>query len=82
MHQSKYEVVDINKNQWYLENKERLFEHKKKYELENKEKFNLVRNQSFVCPCGKKYTHGNRIRHFKTKKHLAYLETLKSHYNI
>jgi len=72
------EQITKYKNQWYLENKERRSEHKKKYELDNKAKFKLVRSQSIDCPCGKKYTHGNRSRHFKSKIHLEHLELINN----
>ena len=37
---------------------------------ENKEKI----NKKFNCTCGGKYTYVNKTKHFKTKKHLKYLE--------
>lgn len=50
---------------------------KKEYTLENKNRFALIKNQILKCECGSNYTHTNRVRHAKTKKHLVYLETLK-----
>ena len=40
------------------------------YRDENKNKL----NEQFTCSCGGKYTHCGRSQHFKTKKHLKYLE--------
>ena len=40
---------------------------------ENKEEV----NKKFNCPCGGKYTKTNKAIHFKTKKHLKYLEDNK-----
>ena len=55
---------------YYSENTETIKIKQKEYIDENKEK----RYEKFTCPCGGKYTHCSRARHFKTKKHLKYLE--------
>jgi hypothetical protein len=48
-------------------------EQKLKYRLDNKEK----RSKKFVCECGGKYTHNDKATHFKTIKHLKYLDNLE-----
>ena len=45
-------------------------EYNNKYYLENKDKI-LVKT---ICECGGHYHVFNKIRHFKTKKHLGFLE--------
>ena len=47
--------------QWYEDNKDKIKEKKKK---------------KFTCECGGIYTQSNKARHFKTKKHLKYIEQL------
>ena len=46
----------------------------KQYKIDTKEKL----KSKTSCVCGGKYTHQNRSTHFKTKKHLKYLNNIKS----
>lgn len=55
------------------ENKEKEIERHKKYNEENKEKL----LEKFNCPCGGKYQYISKVRHNKTKKHIAYLDLLE-----
>ena len=57
---------------YHEENKEKLNEQKKIYRKANKEKLNEKANEKFVCECGGKYTHANKLTHIKTKKHIDY----------
>ena len=50
---------------WYINNKSRFVEYNRRYKDKNNKKCN--------CDCGGKYIHGNKAKHFKTKKHLKYL---------
>ena len=52
------------------ENAVQIKEKKRVYYENNKDKL----NEKFTCSCGGKYICHNRLRHFKTKKHLKYLE--------
>tara|TARA_R100000951_G_scaffold107129_1_gene102219 strand:+ start:69 stop:509 length:441 start_codon:yes stop_codon:yes gene_type:complete len=52
--------------QYYQDNKDRIHEWNKQYRKD-------IINQKFECPCGGKYTHTNKSRHFKSKLHQAYL---------
>jgi hypothetical protein len=65
------------KKQYYLNNKETISESRNKWILNNKERYYENRNQQKICDCGTHYTQSNYARHNKSKKHLAYLETLK-----
>ena len=79
------EEKKIYNKKYYQTNKKELYEKEKekrpqKRELinqqarerykENKEKY----IEHFKCPCGGQYTKQHKSRHFKTKKHLKYLE--------
>ena len=55
--------------EYYEGNKERILEGRKKYHEKNKEKL----NEKHDCPCGGRYTHQNKIQHFKTNMHKKYL---------
>ena len=62
------------------DNKDRINECSKQYYQDNKDKKRQYRkdnidriNEKFECPCGGKYTHTNKSRHFKSKLHQAYL---------
>ena len=70
-HKKEYYKENVDKiRKYYEENSEKILSKCKEYRDENKEK----RYEKFTCPCGGKYTHCSRARHFKTKKHLKYLE--------
>ena len=51
-------------------NKDKLVKNKKEYCILNKDKI----NEKHKCECGGKYTHKHKSRHFKTKKHIQYIE--------
>tara|TARA_R110002153_G_C13022946_1_gene467738 strand:+ start:39 stop:443 length:405 start_codon:yes stop_codon:yes gene_type:complete len=49
-----------------------LNERHKIYRDNNKDKL----KEKFNCDCGGKYTYNHKDSHFRTKKHLAYMETI------
>jgi hypothetical protein len=53
--------------------KEYLKEYKKEYYENNKKKL----NEKINCECGGLYTYNNKARHFKSNKHLKYIESLE-----
>jgi len=55
--------------QYQTENAEKIKEHHKKYRTEHAEKL----HKKYECDCGGKYTHQNKLQHFKSKKHQNYL---------
>jgi len=76
------EQIKEQKTEYYQANKEKIAEHyqankeqiKEKaadYYQANKEKI----AKKFDCPCGGKYTHINKPRHLKTKRHQNWLKT-------
>ena len=62
--------------QWKENNKEKLSVQRKKYNEKNKEKIAERENQKHNCKCGGKFTHQNKSKHVKTKKHMKYIESL------
>lgn len=72
---------------YYQDHKEQILVNNKIYKLMNidkvieanriyKEKHYEKLHEPFKCECGGKYTFNSRAKHFKTKKHLAYLALL------
>jgi len=58
----------------YVEaNKEKIKEYKKKYVEANKEKIKEKGKEKFTCECGGKYIYYNKSHHFKSKKHLKFV---------
>jgi hypothetical protein len=56
--------------EWCEDNKDKKKECDKQYREDNKERI----NKKYNCECGGKYTHKNKAKHFKTKKHIKYFE--------
>lgn len=46
----------------------------KDYHLRNRVSILEKKNEKVECHCGGKYTRGNQSKHFKSKKHMTYLE--------
>jgi len=61
-----------NKKKIRKKNKDKIGQYNKKYYEENKETMKKI---SF-CECGGKYTHVNKARHCRSKKHQKYLTTI------
>lgn len=59
--------------QYHQNNKEAIAARKTEYRQNNKETIRAKKNQKFNCECGGKFTHANKARHFKSKKHQKYL---------
>jgi len=82
-----YEYRQDNKDkiqQYHKDNKDRINEWSKQYRKDNKDRLNECNkqyrkdnehklNEKFECPCGGRYTHKNKSKHFKTKLHQNYL---------
>ena len=63
--------------QYYEANKQEITEYHKRYWETNKAKFSERKKQPYQCPCGSVFRIGDKVRHLKCKKHIAYLESLK-----
>ena len=64
-----------NMKEYYNENKDKILEKNKEWRNNNKDKIKEYRNnnkdrmnETYECKCGGKYTHQNKLKHFKTKK--------------
>jgi hypothetical protein len=58
--------------QWTDDNKEHLKDYKAKWYEDNRKE----RNEKIECECGGKYTKQHKLRHFKSQKHLKYLNEI------
>jgi hypothetical protein len=61
-----------------LTNKEQIADKKKILYLANKEQRKEHCHAKFDCPCGGKYSHGDKSRHLKCQRHTKYLENTQS----
>jgi hypothetical protein len=61
-------------NKYREENKEELQKYQKIYRDENKQQINQKKKQKHTCPCGGHFTTTSKARHFKTLKHIAFVE--------
>jgi hypothetical protein len=57
----------------YNTKEEQKIKYNKQYREKNKEHI----NKKIICECGNKFSHNDKSRHFKSKKHQNYLSTLK-----
>jgi len=69
---NKQELAE-KKKEYREKNKETIAEKKKEHYQNNKEEILEKQSKKFECPCGGKYTHNHKARHFKTKKHIEFL---------
>ena len=75
-YQNDKEHMTNHRKAMYLENKENILNDKKVYYLANKEKINERRCTKVECPCGGCFTLPNKSLHFKTTKHLDFVQSL------
>ena len=64
--------------EYYQDNIESIREHKRKYNNDNRDAIKKKESEKFNCECGGKYTRNHKLCHFKTKKHIAYINSLKN----
>ena len=74
--QDNAEVIKEKRNQYQQDNAEALKAYYKQYQQANAEHIKKRMKQKHICPCGGKYTKQHEARHFRSKKHQKYLETL------
>ena len=88
-YQENKERLKLYQQEYYKENREKCIEKNKKWYLneDNKEKQRAYyqkwlqnngwkRTEKHICECGGKYTYHHQLRHNKSKRHQAYLESL------
>ena len=54
-------------NTYYIKNKDKI-----------KEQSKIYRSEKVLCECGSTYTKEHKQRHFRTKKHIAYMKEKES----
>jgi len=64
------EIIREKKRKYREQNKEIIREKKREYYQKNKE----ILNKKIVCECGVECSKKHQLKHFKTKKHIEYLE--------
>lgn len=67
------EKVNAQKKAYSEANKDKINAKHKKWREENKEKLQQIRSEKHQCPCGGRYTHVNKVKHEKTKKHQQFI---------
>ena len=60
------------KNQWYIDNKARILEQRKSHY----EAYETKRKEPFTCECGSIIQHRDKACHNKSKKHIAFINTI------
>ena len=64
----------IQKQKYYIKNKEKIAIHKKQYLSDNLEAINERRKAVIECICGGHYVRSNKSLHYVSKKHLTNLK--------
>jgi len=62
--------------EWRQDNKDKVKVHNRKYREKHKEKISERRKKIFFCECGGKCVINHKQRHFRTKKHQNYINSL------
>jgi hypothetical protein len=62
--------------QYYIDNKEKISKQTAQYYIDNKEKIRARCAVKKECPCGGRYTHGNKSQHMKSKMHQKYISSI------
>ena len=73
--QENQEVLSEKSKQYYQENKEKLIDKSKQYYQENKEKLIEQHKMKYICECGSETRILHKSRHFKSKKHIDFIES-------
>jgi hypothetical protein len=72
------EQIKENKKAHYLAKKEEINEYYKEYYQANKEQINENAKEKFNCECGSIISKGAKYNHFRSKKHLSYINNFKT----
>ena len=71
------EKIKIAHDEYYNKNKETIDTYKKEYDKINKIELRAKAHEKHNCECGGNFIHGCRARHYKTKKHIDYINSLE-----
>lgn len=68
-------ITDEERKEWYKNQyKMKYYAPKKEWYEKNRDKILEIQNQRYECECGSNIRLGNKSIHFKSQKHLRYLE--------
>jgi hypothetical protein len=67
----KFSEISVKRSEFYKNNKDKILETVTKYRIENRDKI----NEKIKCECGGKFTRNHRAGHYKTSKHLKFLNS-------
>jgi len=63
------EQIKTYQKEYYQDNLEQMKAYRKEYYQDNVEQIKAQQKQKHTCNCGGKYTHANKLSHFKSEKH-------------
>jgi len=67
--------IKERKKEYEQEHKQEIKERKKEYHQEHKQELKEKRNVKHNCECGSIYSYGDKSKHFRTTKHLNYINS-------
>ena len=67
------EYIQEDKRQYHLQNQEKFNEKCRKWYRDNPDKVKAYRTEIIECPCGVNFTKHHKARHFKSQRHINYL---------
>lgn len=72
-YEKKKDIYCQKSREYHADHKEECNNRSSQYYADHKEELSAIRNKKIMCGCGFEYTHINRIRHEKSKRHQYYL---------
>ena len=72
-YQSNKEIIQQYKKEYYIKNWDALQSHKKEYRELHKDEIHEQHGKKETCLCGTIFTHSNKARHNRSKKHQAWI---------
>ena len=72
--QKNNDILSEQKKTYYKDNKEAMTEKNRRYRNVNSEEIKAKKLLKFNCECGGKYAHCQKQRHFRTARHIKFLE--------
>ena len=70
--------IKEQRKQHYVDNKQEILEKKKQYYVDNNQEILEHSKQKYNCCCGGRYTNAHKNRHFKSPKHLTFINSLET----
>ena len=69
------DTISEQRKQYRENNEDTIRAARKRYYEDNKHAILLKRHEKHDCPCGGRFTHGDRVKHERTQKHQEYLSS-------